>query len=96
MLIIEITSVLWITIQIEIEIDPLKDKTAREVIHTLKRQFSRHGIPNTLMSDNGPPFNSNEFQQFATNYDMEHVTSSPHYPQSDRKVENAIKTAKSL
>ena len=81
MLIIEITSVLWITIQIEIEIDPLKDNTAREVIHTLKRQFSRHGIPNTLMSDNGPPFNSNEFQQFATNYDMEHVTSSPHYPQ---------------
>ena len=78
------------------EIDPLKDMTAREVIHTLKRQFSRHGIPNTLMSDNGPPFNSNEFQQFATNYDMEHVISSPHYPQSDRKVENAIKTAKSL
>ena len=78
------------------EIDPLKDKTAREVIYTLKRQFSRHGIPNTLMSDNGPPFNSNEFQQFATNYDMEYVISSPHYPQSERKVENAIKTAKSL
>ena len=33
------------------EIDPLKYKTAKEVIHTLKRQFSRHGIPNTLMSD---------------------------------------------
>ena len=48
------------------------------------------------MSDNGPPFNSYEFQQFASNYDMEHVTSSPHYPQSNGKVENAIKTAKSL
>ena len=49
-----------------------------------------------MMSDNGPPFNSYEFQQFATNYDVEHVTSSPHYPQSNGKVENAIKTAKSL
>ena len=78
------------------EIDPLKDKTAREVIHPLKRQFSRHGIRSTLISDNGPPVNSNEFQEFAANYDMEHVTSSPHYPQSDGKVENAIKTAKSL
>ena len=46
--------------------------------------------------DNVPPFNSNEFQQFATNYDMEHVTSSPHYPQSHGKVENAIKTGRSV
>jgi len=78
------------------EIGPFKDKTASEVIHTLKRHFTRHGIPNTLMSDNSPPFNSNEFQQFAISYDMEHVTSSPHYSQSDGKVENTIKTAKSL
>ena len=48
------------------------------------------------MSNDGPPFNSDEFQQFVANYDMEHVTSSPHYPQSNGKVENAIKTAKSL
>ena len=48
------------------------------------------------MSDNGPPFNSYEFQQFASNCDMEHVTSSPHYPQSNEKVVNTIKTAKSL
>ena len=39
------------------------------------------------MSDNGLSFNSYEFQQFATNYDMEHVTSSPHYPESNGKVE---------
>ena len=58
------------------EINPLKDKTASEVFLTLKRHFSRHAIPNKLMSDNGPPFNSYEFQQFATSYDVEHLTSS--------------------
>ena len=42
------------------------------------------------------PIVSHKFQQFMTNYDIEHVTSSPHYPQSNGKVENAIKTAKNL
>ena len=77
------------------KIDPLKDQTAREVIRTLKRHFLGCGIPNKLMSDNGLSFNSYEFQQFSTNYDMEHVTSSPHYPQGNGKVENAVETAKS-
>ncbi|XP_022810492.1 uncharacterized protein LOC111347518 [Stylophora pistillata] len=48
------------------------------------------------MSDNDPPFHSHDFQQFATNYDTEHLASSPHYPQRNGKVENTIKTAKSL
>ena len=78
------------------EINQLKDKTGNEVIRTLKRHFSTHGIPNKLQSDNGPPYSSREFQQFTTAYDIEHVTSSPHYPQSNGKVENAIKTAKNL
>ena len=42
------------------------------------------------------PFGSREFQDFTREYEFEHLTSSPDYPQSNRKVENAIKTAKSL
>ena len=71
------------------------DKTAPEVIKKLKRHFSDHGIPDKLHSDN-MPFGSKEFQDFAKGYEFEHLTSSPDYPQSNGKVENAIKTAKSL
>ena len=78
------------------EIDLLKDKTGKEVIHLLKKHFSTHGIPNKLMSDNGPPYGSYQFQQFMTSYDIEHVPSSPHYPQSNGKVENAVKIVKGL
>ena len=78
------------------KIDQLKDKTGKEVIDILKRHFSTHGYPNKLQSDNGSPHSSHEFEQFMTSYDIEHVTSSPHYPQSNGKVENAIKTAKNL
>ena len=78
------------------EINQLKDKTGNEVIRTRKRHFSTHGIPNKLQSDNGPPYSSCKFQQFLISYDIEDITSSPHYPQSNDKAENAIKTAKNL
>ena len=78
------------------EIDQLKDRTGNEVIGTLKRHFSTHGIPNRLQTENGPPYISREFQQFMRSYDIEHVTSSPHYPQSNGRAENATKTAKNL
>ena len=68
----------------------------RSIITRLKRHFSNHGIPNLFQSDNGPPFDSQEFRDFAAAYEFELVTSSPNYPQSNGRVENAVKTAKQL
>ena len=42
------------------------------------------------------PFSSQEFSEFATSYEFEVITSSRGCPQSNGKVENAIKTAKSI
>ena len=53
------------------EIDHLEKKTARPIITRLKRHFSNHGIPNLFQSDNGPPFDSQEFRDFAAAYDFE-------------------------
>ena len=58
--------------------------------------FSRFGIPDTIVSDNGPQFSSDEFATFCQKWSIEHVTSSPHYPQSNGKAENAVKTVKKL
>eukprot|EP00057_Strongylocentrotus_purpuratus_P006656 XP_011661130.1 PREDICTED: uncharacterized protein K02A2.6-like [Strongylocentrotus purpuratus] len=79
------------------EIDNLTGKKdAPAVITRLKRHFANHGIPETFQSDNGPPFNSHDFNQFASVYGFEHTTSSPEYPQSNGKAENAVKIAKQL
>ena len=78
------------------EVDKLRNKTAEEVVKKLKAQLARHGIPDQLESDNGQPFSSAKFQEFANLYGFEHVTSSPIYVQSNGKAENAVKTAKSL
>ena len=78
------------------EVDRIFGKKGKEVISRLKSQFARHGIPDQLISDNGPPFSSREFQEFALAYEFEHLTSSPRYPQSNGKVENAVKTAQNI
>ena len=48
------------------------------------------------MSDNGPQFDSSEMKTFANNYGFNHITSSPHYPQSNGLVERTMKTIKAL
>ncbi|UYV84166.1 K02A2.6-like [Cordylochernes scorpioides] len=55
-----------------------------------------HGIPRTLVSDNGPPFNSTGFKNFAQKYEFKHQTSSPKYPRSNGQVERTIQTIKGL
>ena len=56
----------------------------------------RHGIPELLLSDNGPQFLSSVFAKFAEEYSFTHITSSPRYPQSNQEVERAVQTVKSL
>lgn len=50
----------------------------------------------TVMSDNSPPFNSEEFHKFLKSHDIDHVTSSPLYPRSNGMVERAVQTVKGL
>ena len=71
-------------------------RTTAEVIQKTKAIFARHGIPEVVVSDNGPQFSSEAYSAFARNYQFEHVTSSPLYPQSNGEAERAVQTVKSL
>ena len=66
------------------------------VIGAMRSQFARHGSPELLVSDNGPQFSCSEFRTFTQLWDIEHVTSSPQYPQSNGQAERAIGTVKNL
>ena len=74
----------------------LKTTTSQSIITAMKSIFSRHGIPEVVISDNGPQYSSQEFADFATAYSFSHITSSPHYPQSNGHTERAVKTVKGL
>ncbi|CAB3998096.1 Retrovirus-related Pol poly from transposon [Paramuricea clavata] len=79
-----------------IEVDRLYSKKSTEVIQKLKAHMARCGVPERVVSDNGPEYSSSEFQDFAAQYEFEHVTSSPRYPQSNWKAESAVKTARRI
>ena len=70
--------------------------TCTSVMNAMKSVFSRHGIPHTVISDNGPQYDSVEMKQFVSTYGFNYVTSSPYYPQSNGLAECMVKTIKSL
>ena len=79
-----------------IEISKLEGESSQEVIQRLKSIFARHGIPQQVMSDNGPQYSSIEFSKFAKAYQFVHSTSSPKFPQSNGEAERAVRTIKGL
>uniref|UniRef100_A0A9J7ZHH2 Gypsy retrotransposon integrase-like protein 1 n=1 Tax=Cyprinus carpio carpio TaxID=630221 RepID=A0A9J7ZHH2_CYPCA len=79
-----------------IEVASLTVTTTKQVMEKLKAMFARHGVPEILVTDNGPQFAASDFADFAKDYDFHHVTSSPHYPQSNGEAERAVRTVKTL
>ena len=69
---------------------------SRKIIVTLGQMFSKFGIPDTFMSDNGPHFSSVEFRSFAGKWNFNHITSSPTYPKSNGLIECQVKAVKSI
>ena len=78
------------------EIMKMTELSSRYVISAFKSQFSKYGIPDELVTDNGPQYASKEFKDFAKEYGFVHTTSSPLYPQSNGQAERTVQTVKRL
>ena len=74
-----------------IEVERLTTTNTTAVIRAMKKQFARYGVPGTLITDRGPQYTSNEFQDFAKAWKFQHNMSSPGHHQSNGKAENAVK-----
>ena len=77
-----------------IDIAYLPEQTSKTVIAKLKNIFAHHGVPQLLVTDNGPQFACTEFEKFTRDWNVFHETSSPRYPQANGAAESAVKTAK--
>ena len=73
-----------------------KDMTAKKTIEATRNLFCRTAAPDVLWSDGGPQFTSEKFQSFLRDWDVTHKMSTPHYPQSNGKIEATVKSMKKL
>lgn len=79
------------------EVDLLnEDITAAHVVLVTKAHFARYGVPDKLLSYNGPQYFSQEFANFSMAYDFQLITRSPHYTRATGKAEPAVKEAKKM
>ncbi|XP_022801588.1 uncharacterized protein K02A2.6-like [Stylophora pistillata] len=69
------------------EVDILTSVTSTKVIESLDKIFCTHGLPQSLKTDNGSQFVSDEFERFLETNDIEHRTSTPLWPQANGEVE---------
>ncbi|XP_045535455.1 uncharacterized protein K02A2.6-like [Papilio machaon] len=77
-----------------LEAIPMRNTSAESTIKVFRSVFSRFGLPSQLVTDNGPPFFSQDFKVFCENNCIKHTTSAPYRPQANGAAENAVKTIK--
>lgn len=68
--------------------------SAKETIRVLKEIFCTFGLPNELVSDNGPPFSSSEFVSFLATNGIKPIKTPPYHPESNEATEKQVHTVK--
>jgi len=76
-------------------VEIISSTSANTVLPVMDKIFSEFGIPDVLRTDNGPPFNSNKFDEFAKSLGFHHRKVTPRWPRSNGEVERFMKTIKS-
>ena len=75
-------------------VEPVSSTSASVVIPKLDKLFAMFGTPRVVKSDNGPPFNGEEFAKFAQVLGFKHRKVAPLWPRANGEVERFVKTLK--
>ena len=76
------------------EVFELTQTTTAKTIAVLRHLFAKYGLPEQIVSDNGPQFVSKEFEEFVKGNGIKHTRYSPYHPSSNGAVERFIRTFK--
>ena len=74
----------------------LKSMTTQHIANHIKQIFAEYGWPHTIVSDNKSFYTSKIFKELMKEYHVNHITSLPHYPQSNGLAEKYVQIIKNL
>ncbi|XP_044171937.1 uncharacterized protein K02A2.6-like [Acropora millepora] len=77
-----------------LEVHCMKSTTSNATIEKLREIFATHGLPATLVSDNGSNFTSSEFEEFMKRNGIKHIKVAPYHPASNGLAERAVRVFK--
>lgn len=77
-----------------IDVVHMKSTTAFNTIEQIRSLFVAYGLPEQLVSDNGPQFAAREFNDFLESWGVRHTYSPPYHPQSNGAAERCVQTVK--
>ncbi|RXN15281.1 gypsy-18 is [Labeo rohita] len=77
-----------------VEILPTHLTSAEKTINILRHLWASYGFPKELVSDNGPPFTSREFEEFLRKNGVRHVLSPPYHPATNGQAERVVQIFK--
>ena len=73
------------------EVDVLTSTSFQKLKPVLDRIFSTHGVPETLTTDNGPPYSSDAMSEYSKHMGFQLTPVTPDDPQSNGFAENFVK-----
>ena len=75
-------------------IHPTNSTSTRSTLELLEQDFAHFGYPQAIVSDNGPAFTSQEFQEWCRSHGITHLTGAPYHPATNGAAERMVQTFK--
>ena len=76
------------------EVIPMQSTTSVSTIKVLMQLIATHGLPERIVTDNGPQFTSEEFEYFLNCNGISHTLSAPYHPSTNGEAERFVQTFK--
>lgn len=77
-----------------VEVFVMNSTTTEKTIEKLRRVFASYGLPEEVVTDNGPQFTAKDFTEFLCKNGVRHTRTPPYHPASNGSAERCVQTVK--